>query len=208
MEEFEKIGKQGAEIEELLKQLLDEAMSNCSSLAHIKESMQELKSATEGSAKRIETVEKKMEASPPPPPPPPPSLSTFPPPSGRALTGKSPATAEKAMDLMTNDNNLHMETRNQGIGEEILGIPPRPPEVGASHSAPTTPNFHIDLMFGKYLSAQEAISTIATDPSHKHLPKLDFPKFNGDNPKCWAKSVRSISLFSLFLSPYALGMLC
>jgi hypothetical protein len=33
MEEFEKIVKQGAEIKELLKQLLDEVVSNCSSLA-------------------------------------------------------------------------------------------------------------------------------------------------------------------------------
>jgi hypothetical protein len=122
MEEFEKIGKQGAEIEELLKQLLDEAMSNCSSLAHIKESMQELKSATEGSAKRIEMVEKKMEASPPPPPPPPPSLSTFPLTSGRALTGKSLATAEKAMDLTTNGNNLHMET-TKGLGKKYSVFP-------------------------------------------------------------------------------------
>jgi hypothetical protein len=63
--EFEKMGKQRARIEELLKQLLDEVASNRSSLARVKESMRELKSATEGSAKRIKAVEK-MEASPPP----------------------------------------------------------------------------------------------------------------------------------------------
>jgi hypothetical protein len=34
---------------------------------------------------------------------------------------------------------------------------------------------------------QELVSTIATYPSHKNLPKLDFPKFNGDNSKIWAK---------------------
>jgi hypothetical protein len=118
----------------LLKQLLDEAASNRSSLARVEESVQELKSVTEGSTKWIKAVEKKMEASPPPLPPP--LLSMFPLPSGRVPTGKSPPTAEKVMDLMANDNNLRVETRNRGIGEGILGIVTRPPEVGASHSAP------------------------------------------------------------------------
>jgi hypothetical protein len=202
MEEFEKMGKQGAGIEELLKQLLDEVASNRSSLARVEESMRELKSATEGSTKRIEAVEKKMGASPPPPPPPPLSSSTFPLPSGRAPTGKSPPTAEKVMDLTANDNNLRVETRNQGIGEGILGIPPRPPEVGASHSAPTTPNFRTDPVFGKYLSVQEAVSTVAAYPSHKHLPKLDFPKFNGDNSEIWAKKCEVY--FDVFSVPESL----
>jgi hypothetical protein len=70
MEEFEKMGKQGAEIEELLKQLLDEIASNRSSLARVEESMRELKTTTDGSVKRIEAVKKKMDAPPPPPLPP------------------------------------------------------------------------------------------------------------------------------------------
>jgi hypothetical protein len=87
------------QIEELLKQLLDEVVSNRSSMAHV----EELKSATDGSMKRIEAVEKKMEASPPPLPPP---LSTYPPPSGRATMGKSPPTAETMVDLTTGGSNL------------------------------------------------------------------------------------------------------
>jgi hypothetical protein len=56
MEVFEKMGKQGAGIEELLKQLLDEIVSNSSSLAHVEESMQELKSTADRSMKWIKTV--------------------------------------------------------------------------------------------------------------------------------------------------------
>jgi hypothetical protein len=147
MEEFEKMGKQGAGIEELLKQLLDEVASNRSSLARVEESMRELESTVDGSMKRIEVVEKKMEAPPPPPPPLP--LSTYPLPSGRAATGKSPPTVEKVVDLTASGNNLHIKTWNWGIRERILGVPPSPPECGASHSAPTTPNFHTDPVFGK-----------------------------------------------------------
>jgi hypothetical protein len=106
------------------------------------------------------------------------------------------------MDLTANGNNLRVETRNRGIGEGIFGIPPCPPEVGASHSAPTTPNFCTNPVFGKYLSAQEAVSTVATYPSHKHLPKLDFPKFNGDNPKIWAKKCEVY--FNVFSVPESL----
>jgi hypothetical protein len=91
------------QIKELLKQLLDEVVSNRSSMAHVEELMQELKSATDGSMKRIEAVEKKMEASPPLPPPP---LSTYPPPFGRATMGKSPPTAETMVDLTTDGSNL------------------------------------------------------------------------------------------------------
>jgi hypothetical protein len=98
----------------------------------------------------------------PPPPPPPPQAGTFPPLSGKVTTGKTPPTTEKMVDLMVGDNNLRVETRNRGIGEGILGIPPGPPEFGASHSAPTTPNFHTDLVFGKYLSSQESVQPVST----------------------------------------------
>jgi hypothetical protein len=81
---------------------------------------------------------------------------------GKVTTGKTPPTTEKMVDLMVGDNNLCVETRNRGIGEGILGIPPRPPEFGASHSAPTTPNFHTDLVFGKYLSSQESVQPVST----------------------------------------------
>jgi hypothetical protein len=62
MEKFEKTGKQGAGIEEILKQLLDESVSNSLSMAQMEESMRELKMVAGGSLKRIETVE-----TPPPP---------------------------------------------------------------------------------------------------------------------------------------------
>jgi hypothetical protein len=86
MEEFEKMGKQGAKIKEFLKQLLDEVVSNGSSLARVEESMWELKMTTDGSVKQIEAVEKKVDA--PPLPPPPPLLSgTYSPLSGKEATG-------------------------------------------------------------------------------------------------------------------------
>jgi hypothetical protein len=110
MEEFEKMGKQGAEIEELLKQLLDEIVSNRSSLARVEESMRELKTTTDGSVKRIEAVKKKMDA--PPPPPLPPLSGTYLLSSGKAATGKSPPTTEKMVDLAVSGNNLRMETRS------------------------------------------------------------------------------------------------
>jgi hypothetical protein len=175
------MGKQEVGIEELLKQQLDEVMSNCSSLAQVQESMCNLKMVVDGSLKRIEAVEKKVEA-PPPPPPPLPS-GTYPPSSMKAATKKSPPTTEKMVDSMVGGNNLRVETRKWGSGEGILGITPRPLEIGALHSAPTTPIFHTDPVFGKYLSSQYPLQPMSSYPSHKHLPKLDFPKFNGDNPK-------------------------
>jgi hypothetical protein len=136
MEEFEKMGKQGAGIKELLKLLLDEVASNRSSLTKMEESMHELKMVADGSLKQIEEVEKRVEATLPPPPPS--STGSYPPPSGKVETGKSPPTTEKLLDPMAGDNHLHVETRNRGNGEGILSIPPRPPECSVSHSAPTT----------------------------------------------------------------------
>jgi hypothetical protein len=59
--------------------------------------------------------------------------------------------------------------------------------MGASHSAPSTPNFCTDPIFGKYLATSDHSQPVSSYPAHKHLLKLDFPKFNGDNPKIWAK---------------------
>jgi ribosome biogenesis protein Tsr3 len=66
MEKFEKMGKQGVGIEEILKQLLDESVSNSLSMAQMEELMRELKMVVDGSLKRIEMVEKKVETPPPP----------------------------------------------------------------------------------------------------------------------------------------------
>jgi uncharacterized protein HemY len=43
MEEFKKVAKQGAGIKELLKQLLDEAVSNLLSMTRMEESMHKLR---------------------------------------------------------------------------------------------------------------------------------------------------------------------
>jgi uncharacterized coiled-coil protein SlyX len=155
MEEFEKMEKQGAGIEELLKQLLDEVVSNRSSMARMEESMRELKTVTDGSLKQIEAVERRVETPPPQPPPP---ATTQPLPTGKMATGRSPPTTEKMLDPSASGNNLRVETRNRGIGEGILGIAPRPPDMGSSHFAPSTPNFRTDLVFGKYLAATEPAS--------------------------------------------------
>jgi hypothetical protein len=42
---------------------------------------------------------------------------------------------EKLLDLMAFGSHLRVETRNRGNGEEILGIPPHPSDIGASYSA-------------------------------------------------------------------------
>jgi hypothetical protein len=139
---------------------------------------------------------------PPPPPPPPPPSSAYPPPLGRVATGKSPPTAKKMVDLTTGGSNLHVETRNRWIGEGILGIPSCPPKFGASHSTPTTPNFCTDPMFKKYLSSQDRVPPVSTYPTHKHLPKLDFPKFNSGKPKIWAKNCEAY--FDVFSVPESL----
>jgi hypothetical protein len=120
------------------------------------------------------------------PPPPPPPMGSYPPPSGKAGTGKSLPTTEKLPYLMTAGNHLRMETRNRGNGEGILGIPPHPSECGASHSTPATLTFHSDPLFGKYFEPPDQTQPSHTYPAHKHLPKLNFPKFNGENPKIWA----------------------
>jgi hypothetical protein len=56
MEESEKMEKQGVGIEELLKQLLDQAASSRSTMARMEESVHELKMVVEGSLKRIEAM--------------------------------------------------------------------------------------------------------------------------------------------------------
>jgi hypothetical protein len=185
MEEFEKMGKQGAGIEELLKQLLDEVVSNCFSMAQMEESMHELKMVADGNMQQIEAVQKKVET--PPLPPPPLLVSSYPLPSGKVGTGRSPLTTEKLLDLAAFGNNLRVEMRNQGNGEGILGIPPRPPESSVSHSAPATPTFCSDPLLGKYFESLDHTQSIPTYLVHKHFPKLDFPKFNGGNPKIWPK---------------------
>jgi hypothetical protein len=185
VEEFEKMGKQGAGIKELLKLLLDEVASNRSSLTKMEESMHELKMVADGSLKQIEEVEKRVEATLPPPPPS--STGSYPPPSGKVETGKSPPTTEKLLDPMAGDNHLHVETRNRGNREGILSIPPRPPECSVSHSAPTTPIFCSDPLFEKYFKPPDHTQPGHNYPTHKHLPKLDFPKFNGENTKIWAR---------------------
>jgi hypothetical protein len=90
MEEFEKIRKQGAGIKELLKQLLDEAASNRVSMAQMEESMRELKTVAYGSLKRIEAMERRVEAPPPPPLPPPQAVGSYPHRTRRRSRGSLP----------------------------------------------------------------------------------------------------------------------
>jgi hypothetical protein len=66
--------------------------------------------------------------------------------------GKSPPFAKKLLDPLAFENHLRVETRNRGNGVGILGIPPCPPDMGASHSAPSTPSFRMDPVFGKYFA--------------------------------------------------------
>jgi hypothetical protein len=94
---------------------------------------------------------------------------------------------EKVLDPMAFGSHLRVETRNQGNGEGIPGIPPHPPDMGVSHSAPATPNFRTDPVFGKYLAATDSSQVVSSYPTHKHLSKLDFPKFKGENSKIWAR---------------------
>jgi hypothetical protein len=108
--------------------------------------MRELKTVADGSLKRIEVVERRVETPPPPPPPP---ATTQPPPTGKMATGRSPSTTEKMMDPLRLATIFIWKRGPGGIGEGILSIPPRPPDMGASHSALSTPNFHTDPIFWK-----------------------------------------------------------
>jgi hypothetical protein len=81
--------------------------------------------------------------------------------------------------------------------------PPRPPDMGASHSTPSTPNFCTDPGFEKYLAITDHSQPTRSYPTHKHLPKLDFPKFNGENPNVWAKKCE---VYFDVLSRFVLGM--
>jgi hypothetical protein len=78
------------------------------------------------------------------------------------------------------------------------------------HSAPASPNYHDvyhhDPIFGKLFDKEDspADSTAPVLPTfnHKHLPKLDFPKFSGDNPKIWRKQYEIY--FDVFSIPESL----
>jgi hypothetical protein len=72
-----------------------------------------------------------------------------------------------------------------------------------SHSAPATPTFRSNPLFEKYLESPEHTLPIPTYPIHKHLPKLDFPKLNGENPKIWAKKCEVY--FDVFSIPASLS---
>jgi hypothetical protein len=157
----------------------------------MEESMRELKTVADGSLKRIEVVERRVEAPPPPSPP-----------TGKATVGRSPLTTEKMMDPSVFGNQLCVEMRNRGNGEGIHGIPPHPSDMGASYSAPSAPNFRADPVFGKYLAATDHSQPTSIYPTHKHLPKLDFPKLNSENPKIWAKKCEVY--FDVFSVPESL----
>jgi hypothetical protein len=178
MEESEKMEKQGVGIEELLKQLLDQAASSRSTMARMEESVHELKMVVEGSLKRIEAMEKKVDT----PPPPLPLSSAYPPPSGNASMGRSPLMTEKLLDPGV-AIIFASKRETGGVGKEYLEFPHILRRV-----------VHLTLLlplllfaqircFGKYLEPVVATPPNPTYPVHKHLPKLDFPKFNGENPK-------------------------
>jgi hypothetical protein len=56
----------------------------------MEESMRELKTVADGSLKRIEAIERRVEAPPPSSLPPPQAAGSYPPPHGKTVTGKSP----------------------------------------------------------------------------------------------------------------------
>jgi hypothetical protein len=151
----------------------------------MEESMRELKMVADGSLKRIVAVERRLEAPPPPPPlPPPPATGTYPMPLGKTVTGKYPPMTEKLVDPLVFSNHLRGETRYKGTWKGYsVPPPPHPPNMGVSHSAPSTPNFRTNPIFEKYFATTYSSQLISSYPAHKQLPKLDFPKFNGENPK-------------------------
>jgi hypothetical protein len=154
--------------------------------------------------RKFEVVGKKVET-PPPPPPPPPS-STYLPPSGKAGTGRLSPVAEKLLDLVAFGNNLRVETRNRGNGERMLSIPPRPPEVDASHSVPATPNFCSNHCLGSTLSPPITLSRFLLTQFTSTFLSLIFLSSMVITLKSGQTNVRSILIPSLCLHLYVLGM--
>lgn len=183
-----KVEEQNKGIEALLKQLLDESVAHRAALVKVEDTVKE-------GALRIDELERKAAAPPSPPPPPPPK---FPPPQDGPSSSKQRSTVEQRVDPAFRASDLHVDTWNRGKVEGILGTPLHPPEMGTSHSTPATPNFRSGTAFGKHLEFR-ALHTYPNPPNpanpdtgqtnhvFKNLPKLDFPKFNGDNPKIWKR---------------------
>jgi hypothetical protein len=132
--------------------------------------------AIQASQKRIKVLEASPKPLPPPPPPPPPYT------------------------------NVSIDTKNRGHGVGILPIPQRASEMGMSYSAPATHNFvtspFMSMRTGQHRSLDVELpghNLLHQFIPHKHLPKLDFPKFTGDNPKIWKKKCETY--FDVFSVP-------
>ncbi|CAD6233421.1 unnamed protein product [Miscanthus lutarioriparius] len=159
--------KQYQGIELLLQQLLDKVSGLESWLSSVDSSLgMLLQNATE-TAGRVQ----QLEARPPPPPPPPPSLPPLPRPH-------QPSPGFPTLDLNTaTPGGSHSSTRPppqtlQELPESLLGPHPRQPVIGI----PLDP--HSSSMMDAVATQFHLLA-----PRHGPMPKVDFPKFSGDNPR-------------------------
>jgi hypothetical protein len=166
------------ELKTMMKKVLDDVATTRTSVSELTESLG-------ASQQQIELLKATSKAPPPPPhppPPPPPKLASpsLPSPQLKSQGTTSPSTFERRVDVPNPPPNPHTESRNQGNGAGILRMPPCFPSMVTSYSATLT--FHTNPVDTGWLD-QDDRNFIP----HKHLPKLDLPKFQGDNPKIWKK---------------------
>lgn len=114
----------------------------------------------------------RLECAPPPPPPPP---SPPPPPPGWVhpidLNLAPPPATRPSASTWERPNGHRHDFNHRDVGGGILGSRPPHPVTGMSHAPP----LHFDSLGDPRPSSSRSTP----------LPKLEFPKFDGENPRLW-----------------------
>jgi hypothetical protein len=163
--------------ESLMNQMLDKLTGLEAWKSTAEEASDRLLNQAERMALRLQRLEQ-LEAQAPPPPFQQPRPSTAPPPPPSRWpdpfdlnTAPQQETRPSASSL-ERPSGHHVAPSHRDAGGGILGSHPPHPVTGMFHDLnPSDSDFH-----------SHPSSTSVRAP---HLPKLEFPKFDGDNPRLW-----------------------
>lgn len=170
---------QAAATTELLKQALDKLNDLTAQGAKQVEALARLQSQADEIEKRTGDLEAKATLPPAPPLPPQPPSPLL----ASASHGGRPLGPSSHGD----------ETRNRGESDGLLSVPQLPPNMGMS--LPRASNLG-ENCGDLRLAAGNLVSHPPNPTRSNHQPKMDFPKFDGDNPRLWRE--RSENYFALY----------
>jgi len=152
----------------MMQQMLDKMTEFEAWRATTDTSLGSLLTKTTETAARITHLEKTPNPTPPPPPPPPPPAGWI---AGSVDLNRDPSPGEHPSASSKEQPNGH------GAGRGILGPIPGtdPPPINTQGTIPDLSVHIANLVPGSHSHTYHAGST----------PKMDFPKFDGVNPRLW-----------------------